>query len=223
MKKILLIEDRKERQQLFMNATNIDLGRYDDILENAVDEKYDEIFDKLKNDSFDFENYSIIISHKSAFDKDNSVIIEKLKSYCNTHKKPLVFFSGGIDENYYNKSEYELVLINSKTFYSQNIALFLEAYKDENENILILPYGKKWKLNIALNLLEKLSFFLQKNEKNENVHYNSLVKDVDISLLDTISFKYNLEKSKFNKVEITKITQIKEKLYQYIQESVIYE
>ena len=127
MKKILLIEDRKERQQLFMDATNIDLNEYSNILDNAVDKKYDDIFCKLTDGSFDFENYSIIISHKSAFDKDNSVILEKLKRYCETHKKPLVFFSGGIDENYYNKSEYELVLINSKTFYSQNIKLFLEA------------------------------------------------------------------------------------------------
>ncbi|MBL0721720.1 MAG: hypothetical protein JJV88_03985, partial [Sulfurovum sp.] len=192
MKKILLIEDRKERQQLFMNATDIDFDRYSDVLDNAIDEKYDEIFYKLKDGSFDFENYSVIISHKSAFDKDNSMIVEKLKSYCKTHKKPLVFFSGGIDENYYDKSEYELILMNSKTFYSQNIALFLEAFKNGTEDILMLLYGKKWKLNIALNLLEQLSFFLQKNQKDESVHNNALVKDVDISLLDTISFGYNL-------------------------------
>ena len=128
MKKILLIEDRKERQQLFINETDIDLNKYKDILDNAIDEKYDEIFYKLKANTFDFENYSTIISHKSAFDKDNSAMIEKLKDYCKTRKKTLVFFSGGIDENYYNRSEYELILINSKTFYSQNIKLFLEVW-----------------------------------------------------------------------------------------------
>jgi len=222
MKKILLIEDRKERQQLFMNATNIDLGRYDDILENAVDKKYDEIFDKLKNDSFDFENYSIIISHKSAFDKDNSVIIEKLKSYCNTHKKPLVFFSGGIDENYYNKSEYEFVLINSKTFYSQNITLFLEAYKDENENILILPYGKKWKLNIALNVLEELNKFLQENSEDD-IDYDDFTQAVDIHLLGEIDFEYKVAKNEYEEISKSQIEELKTKLYHYIKMSAIYE
>ncbi len=36
MKKILLLEDRQARQQLFMNHTNIDLNEYCDILDNRT-------------------------------------------------------------------------------------------------------------------------------------------------------------------------------------------
>lgn len=222
MQKILLIEDRSERQKLFMSETDIDLSKHRDILDNAIDEKYDEIFFKLKDGSFDFENYSIIISHKSAFDKDNSKIIEKLKSYCKAHKKPLVFFSGGIDENYYNKSEYELVLINSKTFYSQNIALFLEAFKNQNENILILPYGEKWKLNIALNVLEELNIFLQKNSEDA-IDYDDFVQNVDIHLLDNIEFEYNFTKNEYEEISKSEIEELQIKLYHYIEAGVTYE
>ena len=210
MKKILLIEDRSERQRLFMSDTNIDLNKYNDILDNAIDEKYDEIFCKFKDDTFDFDSYSIIISHKSAFDKDNSSMIEKLKSYCKTHKKPLVFFSGGIDENYYNKSEYELILINSKTFYSQNIELFLEAFKSGEEDILMLLYGKRWKLNIALNTLEKLT-------------YDEFIALVDINLLSKIDFEYELTKNDFDEISRDEIEGLKKELYRYVEMGTIYE
>lgn len=222
MKKILLIEDSKERQQLFMNDTDIDLSKYSDILYNAIDEKYDEIFYKLKNGSFDMENYSIIISHKSAFGKHNSVIIEKLKDYCKIYKKPLIFFSGGIDENYYYKSEYKFILTNSKTFYSQNIKLFLEAFKDGKEDILMLLYGRRWRLDIALNVLEKLNFFLQKNGEND-IDYDDFTKKVNIHLLNQIKFDYKLTKDEFDEISKDEIEELKVKLYRYIQESIRYE
>ena len=222
MRKILLIEDRRERQQLFINETDIDLNKLYEVVDNAIDEKYDEIFYKLKDNTFDFENYSTIISHKSAFDKDNSAMIEKLKDYCKTRKKTLVFFSGGIDENYYNRSEYELILINSKTFYSQNIKLFLEAYKNGVEDILMLLYGKRWKLNIALNILEKLSFFLQKNSE-DYADYDDFIKRVDIHLLSKIGFDYKLTKNEFEEVSKDEIEELKIKLHQYIQVSTTYE
>ena len=40
MKKILLIEDRAKRQQLFMDETGIDLSKYSDILDNKTDVDY---------------------------------------------------------------------------------------------------------------------------------------------------------------------------------------
>ena len=43
MKKILLIEDRVKRQQLFIDNTGIDLSRYSDILDNETDKNYYEL------------------------------------------------------------------------------------------------------------------------------------------------------------------------------------
>ena len=148
MKKILIIEDRTKRQHEFITETKINLNDaiYENILDNKTDDKYLDIFANLKNDTFDFDDYSVIISHKSAFENENSVILSKLETYCKNNNKILVLFSGGIDTNYYLKDdEYEHIELNSKTLYSENIKLFLEDFKDGNLNPLILCYGNRWK------------------------------------------------------------------------------
>lgn len=221
MKKILLIEDRTKRQQLFIKETEIDISKYTDIVDNAIDDFYYDIALKLKDDSFVFEKYSMIISHKSAFEDANTSIIEKLKNGCKKAKIPLVFFSGGIDENYYKKSDYELILMNSKVFYSKNLELFLDAYKDGNENILMLLYGKRWKLNIALNVLEQISYFLQINNDKE-FYEDEVEENLDIHLLETIDFSYDLE-IKDDEIIRKEIIKLKKSIYSYIQESIIYE
>ncbi len=222
MHKILLIEDRSERQNNFMSDTGIELDRYSDVLDNAIGEKYDEIFYDLKNDLSYFENYSVIISHKSAFGEHNSSMIEKLKNYCQASKKPLVFFSGGIDESYYHKSTYELISINSKTLYSQNIKLFLEEFRAENEDILMLLYGKRWKLNIALTTLEKLTYFLQKNS-DDDVDYEEFIGKIDVHLLDKIGYGSKLIKNEFDEISKVEIEKLKKELRGYVEMSVIYE
>ena len=196
-------------------------------MENAIDDFYYEIASKLKDGRFEFEKYSMIISHKSAFEDKNTSIIEKLKNGCKQAKIPLVLFSGGIDENYYNKSDYELILMNSKVLYSKNLALFLDA---SNENILMLLYGKRWKLNIALNILEQINYLLQLDQKEIVMKFqkdeitiefinSKRKKRVLIESLKNIDFDYYIEKD-INKLSLQKLH---DKLYKYIQESVFYE
>ena len=81
----------------------------------------------------------------------------------------MVFFSGGISSNFYDNSEFEKLEINSKTFYSKNLVLFLDAVKNQNEDILMLCYGEYWKENIVANTLEETNIFLFDVEHNDKV------------------------------------------------------
>jgi len=226
MSKILLIEDRTERQQRFITETNINLNDdvYTSILDNKIGDNYLNLFEQLKNDTFNFDNYSIIISHKSAFEGENSIILSKLETYCKKNKKVLVLFSGGIDANYYLKDdEYEHIELNSRTLYSENIKLFLEDFKDANLNPLILCYGDRWKLNILLNILEKLTLFIAKMT-NKPVLYSAFLRDnPDIMIIDTLNldiYSPVIESRKITKDEILKL---KDSMLNYIDESMKYE
>ncbi len=160
MKKILLIEDRDTRQRLFENETGIDLEKYNDFLDNCIADKCDAFLDGVISGSFDFDPYDMIISHKSAFEDRNTIVLKAIEDHCKDHAKPLVLFSGGIVGSYYNRDEYEILELNSKTFYSQNLVLFLDACKDNSENILMLSYGANWKLNIIMKVVEDLNLYI---------------------------------------------------------------
>lgn len=180
MKKILLIEDRYKRQRLFSQQTGIELEKYSDILNNCIEDKYNEFMNEILIDDFNLGSYDIIVTHKSAFGDDNGVIIEKLEKHCEKYNKPLVLFSGGIVGSYYNSEVYKVLELNSKTFYSRNLILFLEAIKKENENLLMLPYGKQWKLNIILNVIENLNLYIDTKDVD-------LRKYVDMDSLTSIN------------------------------------
>ncbi|MAD41905.1 MAG: hypothetical protein CL623_05885 [Arcobacter sp.] len=216
--KILLIEDRIKRQQLFMEETNIELDSYSDILFNCTGEAYDEVFYQLQNDTFDLTPYDIIISHKSAYGDKNTQTLEKLKKHCKDTNTPLIFFSGGISATYYNEEEYKVMELNSKTFYSKNLELFLEATKTEDKNILMLCYGRKWKLNIVLNILEKINFSLEKND-DDKIYYPEFVTDCDIEKLQILDMKLHEVVIENNRTSMDEIFLLKDSIYQFIKET----
>lgn len=158
MKKILLIEDRYKRQVDFLDQNYIDLSNYPNILDNTINEAAANILEDITNNSFNFSIYDIVICHKSV--QNNTIVLSNLKEYCKTNQKTLILFSGGISVNYYDNSEFEYLELNSKTFYSQNLVLFLEAVKDETEDIMMLCYGEHWKQNIVASILEKTNLFI---------------------------------------------------------------
>ena len=207
--KILLIEDRTKRQELFIENTNINLASYDDIVDNTTGKSYKEFSHQiLQNDSI-LNRYDIIISHKSAFEDNNIVVLTILENHCKIHNKPLIYFSGGIAANSHNHDEYERLILNSKTFYSQNLKIFLDNVRKEQQNIMMLCYGDRWKLNIVLNTLEKLNSFIEDNlEKDmlrtDRVPITNLVKVTDSMEKDKISMK--------------EIKEYRDSLFSYIKE-----
>ncbi len=169
MKKILLIEDVTERQKEFMHDQDFTLDAYSEILENAIDDKYKKISLNLNINTATLENYSVIMVHKSAFEHESGITINKIEQHCKQNKTPLVLFSGSLG-NYYNNAQYDYLELNSKDFYSQNLKLFLDEYRKSNENILMLSYGSSWVLNTLLNILEKTNIFLRKNKDSDIVY-----------------------------------------------------
>ncbi len=164
MKKILLIEDRVERQIKFTEDTSIDLKKYSDFLDN-----------RTNLDKTHLGNYSTIITHRSAFGDEDENVLDYLKRHCEETQTQLVFFSGGITNTFYSNAKYEFLLLNSKSFYSRNIELFLNDIRQGSEpNLLLLGYGKQWKFNILLNTLENVNLFISnsKSEKKTKVKLN---------------------------------------------------
>lgn len=188
MKKILLIEDVVTRQNSFMDERGFTLEEYADILENTIGEKYQRVAIALKDNSFDFDKYSMIMAHKSAFENDVGVIIDRLKAYCKKENKALVFFSGGT-QNYYDNTYNDYLELETKYFYSDNLKLFLEAYKENNANILMLSYGEKWIVNSVLNILENINLFLDRND-DEDFVYDTFKNCTEVDKLKNIEYLF---------------------------------
>ena len=217
---ILLIEDRSERQQLFMKETGIVLNHYSDIVDNIVDLKYEEFLEKFKKNTFDLERYSVIISHKSAFNDDNILMLNKLENYCKSNNKPLVLFSGGIDMNYYDNSEYEIAEINSRVFYSENLKLFIDATKERKENLLILIYGKKWKLNLMLNVLEKVNLFIE-DVAQDKIFFEKFELETNYRLLSDVELPYYRPIIENGKIALEEIQKIALKINEYVSKVIV--
>ena len=187
MKKILLIEDVLSRQRSFMKERNFTLDSYSDILDNAIKEEYEKVYLSLKEDTFDFDKYSIIMAHQSAFSGDVGVIVDTLKSYCKKYKKTLIFFRGE-GFNYYDNSNYEYLELNTKDFYSDNLKFFLDEYRKNTHNILMLSYGQKWIVNTLLNILEKTNLFLDKNS-DDDIVYDTFENFTELNKIENINDK----------------------------------
>lgn len=218
MRKILLIEDVISRQNSFMKERSFTLEAYADILDNAIGEKYQDIASALKKNDFDFDAYAMIIAHKSAFESDVGVMIERLKAYCKERDTPLVFFSGGT-QNYYNNTHNEYLELETKYFYSNNLKLFLESYKEGKENILMLTYGEKWVANTVLNILEKINLYLNENS-GEKILYDKFKSKTEVDKLKNIDYSfYYIDKKWAKRDEIIKL---RDDILRYIQTKASY-
>ena len=93
MSNVILIEDNTTRQQ--EEYIGEPLSSFSDVLYNAIDNKYNKLFDTFKEEIIDLP-YDVVIVHESAFLGYKTSIVEQLKDYCKLNKKTLVFFSGGV-------------------------------------------------------------------------------------------------------------------------------
>ncbi len=217
MKKILLIDDRTSRQQQFAEEINLNFDDYQNIIDNCIDEKYNTIYEQFQNDNYDLSNYEVIISHENAFGDNQNVILSKLEKYCKTNNISLVLFSGGIDTSSYQEDgEYKFLKINSKILYSENFKLFLKEFENNKKEILILSYGHKWKLNILLNIFEKINYFIAKNDE-ELIYFEDFEDECKIKLLDPLNLNiYTIEEDM--EVHLSEIVKLRDNILERIKE-----
>lgn len=204
MIKVIIIEDRPTRQEIFLEKTGVKLSNFD-CLDNYTGDHVDIIKDSFsKNDFSICDSYNVIALHKSAF---KAITIDKLKEYIKEKGKRLILFSGGISSSVYTKEPFEYLYIKSEKFYSKNLDLFLSVIQQEKEiKFLLLMFGEEWKLNVILNVLENIN-----NLSNIDFDdFDALNEETDIeNIRDIVS----LEKFEGREpIEVNDILEIKEYL-----------
>lgn len=184
MKKIMLIDDRTERQIKFYEETGVNLDEYSDVLDNFTADSYEELLKDFKSNDFSIiEKYEVIITHRSAFGDLNGLVISNFKELCKQKNKSIVFFSGGISSISIKNSPFVHLLLNSKKFYSNNLKLFLELSKNNKPNLLVLAFGENWKINLLLNSLEKINLEVGKNIEKEELRWDGFKMKTKLELI----------------------------------------
>jgi len=155
--KIAIIEDRIARLEQF---TDFELKQCKSVT-IITGLEFDNLIVSLKsNNTKPLDQYECIASHRSALSNE---VRDILKEYCRIKRKPLIFFSGGITSSVLKDLDFTFLHINSKEFYSENLKLFIEAFEESNSiNLLVLQFGKKWKLSLLLNLRNNIAVALNK-------------------------------------------------------------
>lgn len=158
--KILLVEDRPTRQQIYSKNSGINLNEFPILKNICGGEEFHLVKKKITEDINYFDNFDVLMFHRSALSTEEKSILIR---YIENSPKTLVFFSGGISAIYIQKvKKSQLLTINSKDFYSENLELFL---KDERKEISELAFGSNWKLNQLLGANEKLALYILNFEK----------------------------------------------------------
>jgi hypothetical protein len=159
MKKILLVEDRQERQSQFLPNHEQDMKELESMsdLKMIRGEAFTNFIEELatESDLTKLLNYDLLIFHRSAIAKKG--LVSKINEYVQKNKKSLIYFSGGITQNVYSESNYPFLLINSKDFYSNRLITFLQKYSAGNTKLLWLLYGDNWQLTYLLKYRELLN------------------------------------------------------------------
>lgn len=192
--KIILIEDRIVRKELFMDRSQIDLSKYS-FLKEITAEEFKLVKSSVKNGDISFfEDYYLIITHKSAFTLNEQDILASIG-------KSIIYFSGGISQSFYLEYPFPCLHINSSEFYSTNLIDFLNYINETGEiEMLILQFGTKWKLNLLLNTRHKLKQLLYKNVENELYpeDFDGVFNDKLLSILVSNQLKDGISKLQKN-------------------------
>ena len=196
--KILLVEDRPSRQQIYSKNSGIDLKRFN-ILKNVCGgEEFHSVKGENTKEINYFDKFDILMFHRSALSTDERTMII---NYADSNSKTLVFFSGGISATNIQKvGKIQLLTINSKDFYSENLKLFLE---NEGKEISELAFGTNWKLNQLTSAKEKLTLNIL-NFVNEKVELEMILDE--LSFTQWIKDEYfNIDSSEIDKEQLVSI------------------
>ncbi len=206
---ILLFENKIDRESRISlddkNITNI-LGDKDCNIE----------LDKFLKDNTIFDKYSTIIIHETIYDKfKRDELFRELKVYC--HQKNLVIFSGG-------KASYQ-VTIHSDHYIEISASRLYENIKEfigNSSELLILAYGKQWKINAFLGVLEKLNLYIE-NNTGDHVNISIFKSKTGLSKLkniDNVYYSNIFENIGGNSLGHNEMIYIRDNLKHYIESKV---
>ena len=164
MKKILLIEDRPARQSQFLNPEQIEKLKELNNLEMPQEDKCSTWISNINSQEVDLSDYNLIMIHRSSLDQGG---LKNLYSSCEKKKIDLILFSGGHSQITYQNEKIEILSLNSKDFYSEQLLPFIKKYIDNKTNSLLeLIYGDKWEIAQLLQYrLFKTKYELEENDE----------------------------------------------------------
>ena len=163
MNRAILIEDRPERQRIFLERKMVNLDEFS-VLTNLNGGKEPERF---KTEFLDFENiknelsdYDVIMTHRSAWASETRML---LRDFCKREQKALIYFSGGISSTtFYQDKDFQFLTMNSGDFYGAHLPLFLKSLTDGAlVNLRILAFGNNWKFELLAKLRMRLNNALE--------------------------------------------------------------
>lgn len=175
----ILIEDRAERQKIQFGEHLERMGNFNFLNNISGGISFEEIQNKIENSEYSIlDMYSVIMLHRSAF---GTSVRNGLLEYFKKTSKKIIFFSGGISGCQITYlGELEIMLLNVKEFYSDNLILFLE---NGANNILELAFGNKWKLSNMIDAYDKLIIYTQNYKERpwarieEDLKFSNWIKD----------------------------------------------
>jgi hypothetical protein len=144
----------------------------------------------------------------------------------------LIFFSGGITSSVLKDLDFPFLHINSKEFYAENLKMFIEACEESNTvNLLVLQFGKKWKLSLLLNLRNNIAVALNKKAlklqfPDSEIDDSELIKRVrDLQINSAIKADLVNEKTKviFSADDLTPVSYDHVQDIKYVLDRVINE
>ncbi len=173
LKKEILLLDNTERK--YVNKKQLQTLEDGTELEIVFGEdRCNELLTSFLTDRAKFNNYTTIIIHKNIYKEEQRKQVFKELAELNI---TLVIFSGGNESYSLKQTEIELP---AKKIYA-HLKIFIKAGK--HRNLLMLIYGEKWKLNILLNVLEKINIVIS---EKINIDFNTLKIKVPLIELKNI-------------------------------------
>lgn len=158
MKKIIIVEDRPERQEQYIPDGKHGVEKLSATpgVFNCIGQDCKNHLDRLAQGDFTvLDGYDLIIYHRSALHK--SGLVNDVNQYCQSTQVPLIHFTGGESSVIYSHSGFEYLLISSRLFYSSRLFDFIDSFrKNPTLPLIHFAYGDNWRLPYYLRLRNML-------------------------------------------------------------------
>lgn len=203
MDKILLIEDRVNRQKKYLGEKLSDLKIYQSLKNICGGQEFDNVYNDFLSSKFDVVNdFSCLLIHRSAFPVNTR---NELIQFVKQRNLKVVFFSGGISDIELSQiGKSELLLIDVSIFYSKNLFVFLD---NNANNLLELAFGKDWQISILADTIEKLILYCKSYKACPMIKIER-----DLNLNNWVKKQYFSLNSGSNVIDISILESLKEKI-----------
>lgn len=179
--KAILIEDRPDRQKLFLSDIENGIEQLRTLPNLAMPSVQDcrNIIASINEENFNSDDLNLIMVHKSSLTSMGISYLIKLSK----ENVTLVFFSGNIDQLIYDNQNIECLHINSKDFYSSRLIPFIKDFINDMKPHILELKNKDWKLSYFFLLRQLFQNRLIENDYEEKQSITLRIEKIK-SILD---------------------------------------